>query len=214
MNGITKNKGKKSDSFSDVMPSLKNDSGANVGEVYLSRNANRLSFKKGPKNPIRILVEGDIQTPIVVETIITKAEIEQIDVSFAQILPALPIGNYYSGVIKVEYHGGVDGYDLLGESNPVFRFVNSDTQIIYWGWETSCLALQDAAKNYLWTVNLDNYNVNGISENYPQKMLTLADNGIYLTVYGNNDVGGYIAPAGGTGYLRVVAEVVVKTFGA
>lgn len=46
-NGYVRNRSKKKDSFSDITPSLKNDSEADIGELFWSRQVGKLSFKKG-----------------------------------------------------------------------------------------------------------------------------------------------------------------------
>ena len=212
MNGITKNKGKKSDSFSDVMPSLKNDSGANVGEVYLSRNANRLSFKKGPKNPIRILTEEDLKMPIVGEYIITSAEFLNTKNVSQQLTPHLGLGTYYTGIVRIELHPGDVAYSFGAETMPAFRFLFSDGN---WAlpFEQSCNELPDNNKT-VWIVDLNNQMINDIRTNISSDTLTREENGLFLKIYGNADAGDYIDPLNGNGYLRVVYELNAHVFGA
>jgi predicted CopG family antitoxin len=57
-----KNKLKRSDSFSDVIPSYKRNKEADQGEIFVSRETEKVSFKKGINNIVQL--ENEAVTPI------------------------------------------------------------------------------------------------------------------------------------------------------
>lgn len=68
--GYTNNRFKKKDNVSDVMVSLKNDTEADIGELFFSRQAEKLSFKKG----VGVFVRYEEITPTPIPSTLSLTE--------------------------------------------------------------------------------------------------------------------------------------------